>query len=98
MSFDDDEIEIKGKFKFLAALTDMPMSRRVIGLIKMDLAYWKKYGKPMPLDAEFVPREKTDDDIPPLPPDNDQEMDVVTIFDEHQPILPKTPKSRRKER
>lgn len=52
VSFDDDQVEIKRKFKLLAALADMPMSRRVVELIKIDVAYWEKHGKPMPLGEE----------------------------------------------
>lgn len=43
--FDENDIEVKGDFKLLAAKADIPMSRRAVELMKLDIAYWKATGE-----------------------------------------------------
>ncbi len=43
--FDDDEAEIRIRFKQLAARAEAPMSRRAADLIKLDIAYWEVTGE-----------------------------------------------------
>lgn len=45
VSFDKDELEIKGKFKQLAAVSDKAMSRRAVELMRLDIAYWEATGE-----------------------------------------------------
>ena len=52
--FDENDIEVKGDFKLLAAKADIPMSRRAVELMKLDIAYWKATGEILELGQPDV--------------------------------------------
>ncbi len=56
--FDDDEAEIRIRFKQLAARAETPMSRRAADLIKLDIAYWEVTGEILDLSQLDVVIEK----------------------------------------
>ena len=58
--FDDEDLRVE--FKQLVAVDRSSMSRRLMRFVAMDVAYWKKTGKPVELEDLFDALELASDD------------------------------------